>query len=181
MKFRIIPPYITALSDFLSKWHSRSRQGLPQEPAFLDLKQPPFVAAARQIDQASAFVRAMEELLNRPGIFCTETVLKWFQRGIEGQGLVTTSAFALGAKRIHDSWRIVLLRWEGDESVGPRREPEIKPWLESGLFERAMTLSKLGELYDKLVERARMLADVATENEHALASFEERYRLPPPK
>jgi|GEM_PF-6381971 len=168
-------------------WTSNNEPEKLPWAAALNTRHPMYAEVGKQVDAAAALVRKVEEYLNRPGTFCIPVhsdigPLQYFPPGeFEDRTSVGgphrevdfSSQYALGIVRVHDKWRVAVYRWtiyglERSDRRG-RSRPSRKPWLEASYMDKAVTLSHLPKVIEKLFKNVSLMARTATSNDRGLA------------
>ena len=157
--------------------------------AGLTSRHPAFGVIGRQIDAAATLVRKIEDFLNRPGTLCIPVhwdigaLQYWPNKDIDryrsafGAYLAIDyhTQYSLAIIRTNDKWRVAIYRWtifgvlRGDRRG--RSKPSRKPWLESSYMDKAVTLSGLPNLFEKLLTQIALMVRVASTNEEALTKL----------
>ena len=157
--------------------------------AGLNSRHPAFGVIGKQIDAAAVLVRRIEDFLNKPGTFCVPAHWDiglfqfWPGDGMANYGTPFGSSrvldhhtqYSLAVVRSNDKWRVVVYRWtifgvERNDRRG-RSKPSRKPWLEASYMDKAVTLSSLPKLFDKLLKQVDLLVRVASTNEESLTAL----------
>ncbi len=155
--------------------------------AGLNTRHPAYGVIGRQIDAAAVLVRKLEEFLNRPGTLCIPVhldigVLQYWPKSDDysrsgspfgaHRVLDPHTQYSIAIVRTNDKWRVAIYKWtifgiEMNDRRG-RSKPSRKPWLESSYMDKAVTLSGLPKLFEKLLTQVALLVRVASTNEEAL-------------